>query len=30
MEWPKYTKGVMKSRKSKKDRQWNGQKIPKG
>jgi hypothetical protein len=30
MEWPKDSKGVMRSRKSKKERQWNGQKIPKG
>jgi hypothetical protein len=24
------SKGVIRSRKSKKERQWNGQKIPKG
>ena len=29
MEWPKDSKGVMRSRKSKKERKWNGQKIPK-
>ena len=26
MEWPKDTKGVIRSRKSKKEKQWNGQK----
>ena len=30
MEWPKDTKGVIRSRKSKKEKQWNGQNIPKG
>ena len=30
MEWPKDSKGVMRRRKSKKERQWNSQKIPKG
>ena len=28
-QWPKDTKEVIRSRKSKKDRQYNGQKIPK-
>ena len=26
MQWPKDTKGIIRSRKSKKDRQYNGQK----
>ena len=26
MQWPKDTKGVIRSRESKKDRQYNGQK----
>ena len=30
IQWPKDTKGVIRSRESKKDRQHNGQKIPKG
>ena len=30
MEWPKDTKGVIRSRKSKKEKQWNGQNKPKG
>ena len=29
-QWPKDTKGVIRIRKSKKNRQHNGQKIPKG
>ena len=29
-QWPEDTKGIIISRKSKKDRQYNGQKIPKG
>jgi hypothetical protein len=29
-QWPKYTKGVMRTRKTNKNRQHNGQKIPKG
>jgi hypothetical protein len=29
-QWSKDTKGIIRSRKSKKDRQHNGQKIPKG
>jgi hypothetical protein len=29
-QWPKDTKGVIRIRISKKDRQHNGQKIPKG
>jgi hypothetical protein len=30
MQWPKYTKGVIRIRKSKKNRQHNDQDIPKG
>jgi hypothetical protein len=30
IQWPKDTKGVIRSRESKKNRQYNGQKIPKG
>ena len=29
-QWPKDTKEVIRSRELKKDRQYNGQKIPKG
>jgi hypothetical protein len=30
IQWPKDTKGEIRSRKSMKDRQYNDQKIPKG
>ena len=30
MQWPKDRKGAIRRRKSKKDRQYNGQKIAKG
>ena len=30
IQWPKYTKGLIRSLRSEKDRQYNGQKIPKG
>jgi hypothetical protein len=30
MQWPKDTKGVIRIHQSKKNRQYNGQKIPKG
>jgi hypothetical protein len=30
IQWPTDTKGVIRSLRSKKDRQYNGQKIPKG
>jgi hypothetical protein len=29
IQWPIYTKGVIRSLRSKKERQYNGQKIPK-
>jgi hypothetical protein len=29
-QWPEDTKGVIRSRISKKNKQYNGQKIPKG
>ena len=30
IQWPQDTKGVIRSRKSRKDRQYNGYKLPKG
>ena len=30
MQWPKDSKGAIRRRKSKKDRQYNGHKIEKG
>jgi len=30
MQWPKVTKGVIRTRKSMKERQYNGQTLPMG